>query len=418
MGDMGDAVGSKRRSKKKASKDRDRARSDFEDESSKQLSLALSLALAGKTTEAKSIFLAVKESAPHLKNTSKMRHAEGLLCYYDGNIDAAILILEKVEAEEVVGEWLEKSKIMRDQLLLGNNLSKQQQSYLAALEAYDKCLELDPFNSAYMGKVYWRRALLHEAHSHLEKAEADLTAGIVLEPENLRVLAKRAAVRLELNQLDAALQDLEVLQGLQPSKDTSKKIEAVQKKKTIEEKRLKEEAEKKKAYEEMKEEREKKEKERRKTTFRGQRRERQRNERGAGSKEPTFYEILEVDESASASAIKAAFREKAKEFHPDRHSNAEPEERARVEERMKEVDAAHSYHHHHHHHHRRHHLHHHHYHSHHQVAAAHSCLSDADKREEYDRKLAGVGEHGGDFFFDFMFERRAGGRCNCRQCWN
>ena len=37
MGDMGDAVGSKRRSKKKASKGRDRARSDFKDESSKQL---------------------------------------------------------------------------------------------------------------------------------------------------------------------------------------------------------------------------------------------------------------------------------------------------------------------------------------------------------------------------------------------
>ena len=36
--------------------------------------------------------------------------------------------------------------------------------------------------------------------------------------------------------------------------------------------------------------------------------------------------------------IRAAFREKAKEFHPDRHSNAEPEERARVEEKMKEVN--------------------------------------------------------------------------------
>ena len=37
MGDLGDAVGTKSRSKKKASKGRDRARCDFNDESSKQL---------------------------------------------------------------------------------------------------------------------------------------------------------------------------------------------------------------------------------------------------------------------------------------------------------------------------------------------------------------------------------------------
>ena len=58
----------------------------------------------------------------------------------------------------------------------------------------------------------------------------------------------------------------------------------------------------------------------------------------------------------------------------------------------------------------------------HQVAAAHSCLSDPEKREDYDRKLAGDDDDGGDFdfdfgfgdfFFDFMF---GGGRCNCRRC--
>ena len=60
-----------------------------------------------------------------------------------------------------------------------------------------------------------------------------------------------------------------------------------------------------------------------------------------------------------------------------------------------------------------------------QVAAAHSCLSDPEQREEYDRKLAGgddddfgdFGDFGfggfGDFMFDFMFGR---GRCNCRWC--
>ena len=58
------------------------------------------------------------------------------------------------------------------------------------------------------------------------------------------------------------------------------------------------------------------------------------------------------------------------------------------------------------------------------MAAAHSCLSDPEQREVYDRKLAGAdddyddfGDFGfgdfGDFMFDFMFGR---GRCNCRWC--
>ena len=342
----GNTASIKNKSRRKPAKGPEKAKSEVEEENSKQISLALSLALAGKAKEAKSIVLALKESCPQIKSTVKMHLAEGILCYYDGDIDGAVLILEKVEAAGgEVGEWLVKSRQMRDQFLLGNNLGKQHQSYSAALEAYDKCLELDPSNSAYMAKVFWRRALLHEAHSYLEKAEADLTAGIAIEPENLRVLTKRASVRTEMKQYDAAQQDLEVLHGLQPSKESGKKIEAIQKKKVLEEKRLKEEAEKKKAFEERKGEREKekKEEEGRKHTSRNENRRRERerrSEREARERndEPSHYKVLGVEEGASVTDIRAAFREKAKEFHPDRHSNAEPEERARVEEKMKEVN--------------------------------------------------------------------------------
>ena len=336
----------RKKSKKKPSKGTEKVKSEAEEESSKQISLALSLALAGKAKEAEIIVLALKETHPQVKNTPQMRLAEGVLCYYDGDIDAAVMILEKVEAGGgEVGEWLVKSRQMRDQFLLGNNLGKQHQSYSAALEAYDKCLDLDPCNSAYMGKVFWRRAMLHEAHSSLEEAEADLTAAMAIEPENLRVLTKRASVRIEMKQYEAALQDLEVLEGLQPNKESRRKIEAIEKKKALEEKRLKEEAEKKKAYEERKGEREKekKEEEGRKHTSRNENRRRERerrSEREAKERndEPSHYKVLGVEEGASATDIRAAFREKAKEFHPDRHSNAEPEERARVEEKMKEVN--------------------------------------------------------------------------------
>ena len=321
----------KKKSRKKPSRGKENVKSEVEEENSKQISLALSLALAGKAKEAESIVLALKESSPQVKNLPEMRLAEGILCYYDGDIDGAILILEKVEeAGGEVGEWLVKAKCMRDQLLLGNNLSKQHQSYSAALQSYDECLELDPFNSAYMAKVFWRRALLNEAHSYLEKAEADLTAGIAIEPENLRVLTKRATVRIEMKQFDAALEDLEVLHRLQPSKDSRKKIDAIHKKKALEEKRLKEEAEKKKAYEERKEEREREarersereriserearersERERRSEREARERIKRERSEREARGRrercgEPSYYEILGVEESASVTAIRCS----------------------------------------------------------------------------------------------------------------
>ena len=50
----------------------------------------------------------------------------------------------------------------------------------------------------------------------------------------------------------------------------------------------------------------------------------------------------------------------------------------------------------------------------HQVAAAHSCLSDPEKREDYDRKLAADdGDFGFGAFGFFMF---GGRRCNCHWC--
>ena len=55
----------------------------------------------------------------------------------------------------------------------------------------------------------------------------------------------------------------------------------------------------------------------------------------------------------------------------------------------------------------------------HQVTAAHSCLSDPEKREDYDRKLAAGDDNDGDFgfggfgFFTFDPDEM---RCNCSEC--
>jgi molecular chaperone DnaJ len=68
-----------------------------------------------------------------------------------------------------------------------------------------------------------------------------------------------------------------------------------------------------------------------------------------------YYEVLGVQKGASAEEIKKAFRGKASEYHPDRHPHLDEADRKGMEERFKEV------------------------------GEAYAVLSDASKRERYDR---------------------------------
>jgi hypothetical protein len=61
---------------------------------------------------------------------------------------------------------------------------------------------------------------------------------------------------------------------------------------------------------------------------------------GDGSAEPSPYEILEVDESASWDEIVAAHRHQARINHPDRLFGQSAEEKAEGEERIRVINAA------------------------------------------------------------------------------
>ncbi len=104
-----------------------------------------------------------------------------------------------------------------------------------------------------------------------------------------------------------------------------------------------------------------------------------------------LYEVLGVGRNASAEEIKSAYRKAALKWHPDRN----PENKPHAEERFREA------------------------------TEAYSVLSDAPKREAYDRfghaGISGVGFEGGfntsifqdfqDIFGDFFgFEDLFGGR--------
>ena len=53
-----------------------------------------------------------------------------------------------------------------------------------------------------------------------------------------------------------------------------------------------------------------------------------------------YYVILGVSRNASEAEIKAAYRKRAKEFHPDKHQGASPEEIEYFERLFKDVQEA------------------------------------------------------------------------------
>lgn len=69
----------------------------------------------------------------------------------------------------------------------------------------------------------------------------------------------------------------------------------------------------------------------------------------------TLYDLLEVSPNASPEVIKAAYRQLALKYHPDKQPNARARQQA--EERMKQINAA------------------------------YDILSDPARRAEYDRRL-------------------------------
>ena len=74
-------------------------------------------------------------------------------------------------------------------------------------------------------------------------------------------------------------------------------------------------------------------------------------------KDRTYYEILGVSQTATASEIRKAYREKAQDFHPDKHSNSPDWIQEKAKKRFQELNNA------------------------------HECLKDDENRHEYDQIL-------------------------------
>lgn len=238
-------------------------------------------------------------------------YAQGMIHYYSDDMDRAVSnFSECVKEYPEAKDWREKALAMQNALVSGNRAMKMAGGFLQAKKAYDCGLAVDPSNTVYQAKLLYARASLLESYDKTEEALADCSSCIELDSSFQPAWATRGSLKLKKEDFSGAVEDLQEAQRLKPSPDSFSKLEDARRK-----------AEK------------------------------------AGKRKPTHYQVLGVEKTAQIDQIKKAYRAKAKEFHPDKHATAAPEEQARMEAKMKEI------------------------------AAAHSCLSDSEKRDVYDQKL-------------------------------
>ena len=358
-----------------------------------KIHFVLSLAKAGKHVQAREALDGI-EMNDSMRCSSEFVYIQGILHYYRNDLDDAIKYFTKVELDHPdVKTWKDRAVVMKDNLMVGIKASKRYEGYKEAKKVYDDCLGLDPENFAYTVKVLWNRALLQESHSHLEEAVEDLTRCVQMDPENYTLWNRRGNVYWKMDMFEEAVINWEVAQKIKPTKETTQKLAKAMKKKSSEEKKRQEEVEreKRRGEEEAKREANYKDEKLKKEKFEKERRERKR-EKHEEKDQLSHYTVLGVEKTASMEEIKRAFRDKAKKFHPDMHPFATSKERNDMEEKMKEL------------------------------AASYSCLSDPDKREEYDRRMeAGLedsdcDEYGSrfdfrsrfsDIFFEFLWRRHS-----------
>lgn len=235
----------------------------------------------------------------------------GLCFYYEDDLERAISGFGEAKKElSEAKEWHDKALAMHNAFISGNRVLKIGGSYSSALNSIDKGLTLDKENSVYMAKMFYTRALLNTKYERLEAAVTDCTNTIEHDTHHVKAFAKRGSLYLELHKYEEAVIDLEEAHRLKPSPETRRELEDAKRRKAK-----------------------------------------------ADRRKHSHYEVLGVDKGATHEEIKKAYRAKAREFHPDKHANANKEEQDLMEAKMKEI------------------------------AAANQCLSDSTSKEQYDRKL-------------------------------
>ena len=147
---------------------------------------ALCLSLQGKVTEASRLISTIEARSPTLQ------FAQGLCHYYRDDLDRALTCLTECSREfPEASRWRERCVAMQSAVVMGARGLKAG-SYIKAKAAYDRGLTEDTSNKAYMARVYFLRAQLHESYDRFDEAIEDCGRCIDLQPSHQQAWATRS----------------------------------------------------------------------------------------------------------------------------------------------------------------------------------------------------------------------------------
>lgn len=221
-------------------------------------------------------------------------YVRGLCLYYSDNLEKGLLHFQRavtLDPDHGNAKMMRlKAKSLKEKKESGNALFKNGQ-YREARETYTEALAIDSLNTDTNSKLYYNRALVNSKIGNIRDAIADCTSAYSANSNYLKAILLRAKCHTDMENFEESVKDYE----------TALKME-----KTAEIRRLLKEA---------------------KLALKK-------------SKRKDYYKILGIDKRASDDEIKKAYRKRALVHHPDRHANANEEEKREQEKKFKEVGEA------------------------------------------------------------------------------
>lgn len=221
-------------------------------------------------------------------------YVRGLCLYYSDNLEKGLLHFQRalaLDPDHANAKLMRlKSKSLKEKKENGNALFKSGK-FREARDLYTEALVIDSLNTDTNSKLYYNRALVNSKIGNIREAIADCTSALSANVNYLKAVMLRAKCHNDMDNFDECVKDYEA---------------ALKMEKSAEIRRLLKDA---------------------KLALKK-------------SKRKDYYKILGIDRRASDDEIKKAYRKRALVHHPDRHANANDEEKREQEKKFKEVGEA------------------------------------------------------------------------------